>query len=128
MEISAAVETHPLGIGPTAALARLIVEGAPADLPTAVLHQAKRCLVDYLGVAIAGQAEASADILLSYADAVGGRAQATVIGRRKRTSAPLAALINGQAAHVLDFDDTYFSRSEERRVGKECRSRWWPYK
>ena len=22
---------------------------------------------------------------------------------------------------------TYFSRSEERRVGKECRSRWSPY-
>ena len=24
-------------------------------------------------------------------------------------------------------DDTYFFRSEERRVGKECRSRWSPY-
>src|SRR5437773_7270255 len=24
-------------------------------------------------------------------------------------------------------DDLVHSRSEERRVGKECRSRWWPY-
>jgi len=23
--------------------------------------------------------------------------------------------------------DSIFTRSEERRVGKECRSRWWPY-
>src|SRR5256885_11813102 len=25
------------------------------------------------------------------------------------------------------FDNTVFQRSEERRVGKECRSRWSPY-
>ena len=49
------------------------------------------------------------DILLDYARLVGGRSQATVVGRGVRTSAPLAALVNGQAAHVLDFDDTYAS-------------------
>ena len=26
-----------------------------------------------------------------------------------------------------DFETNYFKRSEERRVGKECRSRWSPY-
>src|SRR3712207_9405901 len=26
----------------------------------------------------------------------------------------------------LDYNQ-YVTRSEERRVGKECRSRWWPY-
>ena len=26
-----------------------------------------------------------------------------------------------------DSDDNYTCRSEERRVGKECRSRWSPY-
>src|SRR5256884_1931436 len=26
-----------------------------------------------------------------------------------------------------DFVERYFQRSEERRVGKECRSRWSPY-
>ena len=26
-----------------------------------------------------------------------------------------------------DFLDALFTRSEERRVGKECRSRWSPY-
>ena len=27
----------------------------------------------------------------------------------------------------LDTINTGGNRSEERRVGKECRSRWWPY-
>src|SRR2546430_4422030 len=31
------------------------------------------------------------------------------------------------AAFIRAFEDTYFRRSEERRVGKECRSRWSPY-
>jgi 2-methylcitrate dehydratase PrpD len=110
VEITAEVHTEPLQPpGPTAALARLVVDSQPTDLPPEVLHQARRCLVDYLGVTIAGQREASADILLAYVDVVGGKEQATVIGRSRRTSAPLAALVNGQAAHVLDFDDTYFS-------------------
>ena len=28
---------------------------------------------------------------------------------------------------VTDFDEAEKARSEERRVGKECRSRWSPY-
>ena len=28
---------------------------------------------------------------------------------------------------VTDMDGTFLNRSEERRVGKECRSRWSPY-
>ena len=30
-----------------------------------------------------------------------------------------------ESEHIVDQDD-YFGRSEERRVGKECRSRWSP--
>jgi 2-methylcitrate dehydratase PrpD len=97
------------GAAPTRALARYVGAARVADLPPPVLHQAKRCLVDWLGVALGGQPHPSVDILLDYARLVGGKSQATVVGRGARTSAPLAALINGQAAHVLDFDDTYAS-------------------
>ena len=34
---------------------------------------------------------------------------------------------NGKATFYIGFDCTADSRSEERRVGKECRSRWSPY-
>ncbi|HLH22663.1 MAG TPA: MmgE/PrpD family protein [Chloroflexota bacterium] len=95
--------------GPTRALARFVVQGRPADLPPAVVHQATRCLVDWLGVALGGQQDRSVAILLDYARLVGGARQASVAGRAFRTSAPLAALLNGQASHVLDFDDTFAS-------------------
>ena len=29
--------------------------------------------------------------------------------------------------HLLQFQAIHLQRSEERRVGKECRSRWSPY-
>ncbi len=96
-------------VGPTRALARFVVQGRPADLPPAVVHQATRCLVDWLGVALGGQQDRSLDILLDYARLVGGARQASVVGRAFRTSAPLAALLNGHASHVLDFDDTFAS-------------------
>jgi 2-methylcitrate dehydratase PrpD len=105
-----APSTEPsAGLGPTRALARFVTESRPADLPPEVVHQATRCLVDWLGVALGGQQERSVDILLEYARLVGGTRQASVVGRAFRTSVPLAALLNGQASHVLDFDDTFAS-------------------
>ena len=74
-----------------------------------MLHQAKRCLVDWLGVTLGGQRHASLGILLEHARLLGGTRQATVVGRGMRTNVTLAALLNGHAAHVLDFDDTYAS-------------------
>ena len=47
-----------------------------------------------------------------------GRAPAALLG------VPVAiALMSGWVLH----DDLGLTRSEERRVGKECRSRWSPY-
>ena len=34
---------------------------------------------------------------------------------------------NGDISHVQPFTSGQWTRSEERRVGKECRSRWSPY-
>src|SRR5438045_8323740 len=44
----------------------------------------------------------------------------------------LARFVNGNqrvrlALELREVDDALKLRSEERRVGKECRSRWWPY-
>src|SRR3712207_9089553 len=33
----------------------------------------------------------------------------------------------GTASSCMGSSSTYLARSEERRVGKECRSRWSPY-
>ena len=51
------------------------------------------------------------------------------VGKTTSTAALGAALAqSGQNVVVVDFDVGLRNlRSEERRVGKECRSRWSPY-
>jgi len=78
-----------------------------ADLPAEVLHQARRCLVDWLGVTLAGSADPSVEILCAVAEELGTDRAATVIGKGRRTTLPSAVLTNGFSAHVLDYDDTY---------------------
>ena len=51
-------------------------------------------------------------------------------GRRKSSVARVHLFPNGTGAITIngrDIDDYFGLRSEERRVGKECRSRWSPY-
>src|SRR5258708_36384956 len=47
-------------------------------------------------------------------------------GERRRTSCVCAAFSKKQIPRFAR-DDNLGTRSEERRVGKECRSRWSPY-
>src|ERR1044071_4684056 len=46
--------------------------------------------------------------------------------RHARGYAP-APTVYAEASVVVQDDYVYYPRSEERRVGKECRSRWSPY-
>jgi 2-methylcitrate dehydratase PrpD len=78
-----------------------------ASLPPAVVEAAGRAMTDWLGTAIRGAAEPLADALAAVIGATGGEPQATVVGRRLRTSALLASLANGAQSHALDFDDTH---------------------
>ena len=73
------------------------------------MHQAVRCLVDWLGCTLAGSATPESGRVraaIRAMDPDGSRA-AGIVGTRERSSAGQAALANGIAAHVLDFDDTF---------------------
>lgn len=66
---------------------------------------AKKCLLDYLGVTVAG-AKAYHEVestLLGTCLAEGGNS--IVIGHPKKSSVPVAALINGISAHAVELDD-----------------------
>jgi len=84
-------------------LARFVVEAE--SIPDDAVHQAKRCLLDTLGVALAGSREESARAVAAWLGDQGGRTEAVVLGRALRLPAADAALANGTAAHALDFDD-----------------------
>ncbi|HEX2286762.1 MAG TPA: MmgE/PrpD family protein [Mycobacterium sp.] len=78
------------------------------ELPSDVVSQAVRCLVDWLGCTIAGAATAEGRRVQAAIGALDpdGRT-AGIVGTPRRASAGYAALANGFAAHVLDFDDTF---------------------
>ena len=90
-------------------LTRTLAERACAvtyeALPEPVRELARQCVLDYLGVGIAGADDPLARILLDDASEAGGLRQAAVIGNDARLPMLSAALVNGAIAHALDYDD-----------------------
>lgn len=80
-------------------------EQAKADLPEPHLHEMKRLLLDYLGVALAGSRTESGRIAGDFVVEMSGVPQATVIGRRDRVPAMNAAFANAIAEHSIELDD-----------------------
>lgn len=78
-------------------------------VPPEALAVARHCLLDWIGVTLAGWQEAPVRILLAELAEEGGRPVATLLGSGARTGAQQAALINGTAGHALDFDDVHLA-------------------
>src|SRR5947209_6471341 len=74
-----------------------------ADLPAQAGHWAKVGILDTVGVTLAGSAEPAAQIVARLCPSSTGASR--VFGTAGGASALDAALINGTAAHALDFDD-----------------------
>ncbi len=74
-------------------------------LPATAVEVAKQCLLDWLGVTLAGAQEPLVQKLLDFAAADGLGDKTTLIGLNARGTASQAALINGSAGHALDYDD-----------------------
>jgi 2-methylcitrate dehydratase PrpD len=66
---------------------------------------ARQCVLDYIACGVAGANDELTGILLAELREQGGRESATLFGQVERLPAASAALINGAAAHALDFDD-----------------------
>ena len=75
------------------------------DIPEPARALALQCILDYFGVAIAGADDPLVRIVLDEMVEAGGAPQACVIGHAARLQALSAALVNGAAAHALDYDD-----------------------
>jgi 2-methylcitrate dehydratase PrpD len=76
-------------------------------LPQEAREAAHHCLLDFLGVALAGAREPLVDILIEEVVRCEATSEAAIIGRAERASRLTAALVNGAAGHALDFDDTH---------------------
>jgi 2-methylcitrate dehydratase PrpD len=90
------------------ALARFSAGLRLADLPPPVVESARRHLLDTFGVAIRGRAHANAAASLRALAGIDGAAGSIAVwGGDGSLAAGYAAMANGIAAHVLDFDDTH---------------------
>ncbi len=77
------------------------------DIPIEVVAQAKRCFLDWVGVTLGAMSHPATKLMMETLLEFGGFEQASVLGTSVRTSVHHAALINGTASHVLDYDDTH---------------------
>src|SRR5947209_19737288 len=69
----------------------------------------------------------SSDVCSSDLDRRRPRFQAAVAAAAARAAAVVRRVRRVQRADHHVEEGGQGQRSEERRVGKECRSRWWPY-
>lgn len=88
-------------------IAKFIAETDYGNIPEEALQVAKTAILDWAGVTIAGSREPVAQIATRYAKRLSATGEAEVIGGAFRTSAELAAWVNGVAGHALDYDDIF---------------------
>lgn len=76
------------------------------DLPETVVDNAKRFVLDSLGVAIAGSSAPGSKEVVDLVKGWGGKPEATVLIYGGKLPSPAAAMVNSIMMHALDFDDT----------------------
>jgi 2-methylcitrate dehydratase PrpD len=84
-------------------LGRFLAGVRYSDLPAEAVRVAKLAILDNIAVTITGRLEGGAPLLLEALDPADG--EATVLFTARRAPPPDAALINGAAAHALEYDD-----------------------
>ena len=87
-------------------LAERIVALRHDTLPPAALYGSRIAVLDTLGVTLAGSREEAPQIVEEVLGLQESQGPCLIFGTRRRASALDAALVNGTAAHVLDYDNT----------------------
>ena len=102
----------------TRAVVEFILGAELADMPEDVVRVGKRCLIDGIGVVLAGSTADCSRIVRDQLRRIAGAGEATVIGHESfKAPTFLAARANGTAGHALDYDDTQLSRYPDRIFG-----------
>jgi 2-methylcitrate dehydratase PrpD len=98
------------GLKTTAAAAKFVEGVTFKEIPPEALRIGTRCLLDGLGLFVAGSEEHSVQILVEEAEQMGGRKDALLLSRGgAKVPAPVAARVVGTAGHAHDWDDSQVS-------------------
>jgi 2-methylcitrate dehydratase PrpD len=97
---------HPsLPLGPLQLICEFASKVQWGSMPLEVRRAARRGVVDFIGVAMAGATSPAIKPFVDYVDAVYGRGRSSTLGLCGGTVAEGASFLNGVAGHMLDFDD-----------------------
>lgn len=110
---------HDINVGRdlTREVAEFIISTDFEDIPAAVLHLAKKSILDGFGLALAGSVAESGSIIKRYLKTLATPGKAIVIGTEMQTAARFAAFANGVGMHADDFDDTQLAVASDRVYG-----------
>jgi len=90
----------------THTFAKFIINTTFQELPTDVVYQCKRSILDFCSVALAGYREgAITKSLIQNILHIGGKEEASIIGDGRKVPCTNAAFINTAMGHTLDLDD-----------------------
>ena len=88
-------------------LSRNIAKVTYDDLPPEAIQCTKKCILDTLGVTVAGGALVDGPSrIVDLVKEWGGKEESTIIGYGGKVPCVMAAFANGAMAHALDYDDT----------------------
>ena len=88
-------------------LAGFVGELRTRELPPDVIHAAARCVVDWMAATIPGGVQPPATLFSIALGSEVGTGVSALIPSGQKAGARAAALINGCAAHTIEFDDIY---------------------
>ena len=78
------------------------------DIPEISIKEAKRFLLDSMGCALAAVNNEDMLAMYRFTEKLGGTPEATVIGRKEKTNASNAALMNCLLTRAIDYNDIYW--------------------
>ena len=90
--------------GVTQKLVNFAVDTKFEELPLDAVHEAKRCILDCIGCALAGLDTNKGKYAIQLARRLGGQPESTIIGVGDKVSVSNAAFANAELINALDFD------------------------
>jgi 2-methylcitrate dehydratase PrpD len=102
----------------TATAVEFIENVSLEDIPREAIRIGTRCLLDGLGLYVAGADEQSVRLIIEEAEETGGRPEALLLRRgNTKVPAPIAARVLGTAGHAHDWDDSQVSLDPAHTYG-----------
>lgn len=115
---SPAEDWAAVGKGLTGEVADFVLGARLSDLPTVVVENGKKSILDGLGLALSGSVAKSGELVRRHlAELNLGSGPATVIGASMRVAPRFAAFANGVGIHADDYDDTQLAVAKDRVYG-----------